>query len=1491
MHFTRTLLSPVRLILALAVSALAASSAFAGRTLQIISTPTSVTAGQYFTYTARATTDIGGETIAFFYVGYQVNGPANGSITWVAADDASGLGSVQSVQKTFGITAPGGIGQYVMVAVQAVFRGPYGDVAFDGSSPWGGWSSGGTPPRVYQQVTVANTVPTASVGVSGGAIYFGQTFDASGTLTDPDGNLQKHGLLVNQNDGAGWRRPTGADYSWWNMDNSSNWVSFTGNLSGNVASGSYSNIGGTYRPSVTGTMTVHTNGHDGINWASENGASTIYAYVTVNKATPTGSFSGGGARTPPVGSSAYSIVAADLNAGFSNPYSGSVSAPTGTVTYAIAPGSPAGTPGSAVSAGTALPGGYSYTIRATYSGDGNYNSATVDSTFTINKATQNTVTITSSNSSSYGNAYTATATGGNGAGAIAWTLGSGSTAAGAAINASTGAITANSTGTVVIRAYRAADSNFNQSATTADFIVTFGQRAITVTLGGSKAFDNTTAPTGASANVTSGSLAPGDVIGYSYANTSSPNVGSYSGLTTANVTNATTPTTRTSYYAITYGGSYTITKKNQTITFGNPGNRNYYTFPQSFGLTATSDSGLAVSFAVTAGNATIAGSTLTVNGPGSITLQATQAGDSNYNAATAVNQSFTATQVWDLTVAAGTGGSAGTNGTFANGANAPLSATPSAGYRFLNWSGATGVASSTSASTTIAMTSAKSVTANFLKVFTVSLNAGGGGGVSGSGTQDINSNPTISATPNAGYRFLNWSGPDVGLVANANAATTTVNVTKDISLTANFIQTFTLAVTSNAGGTGGGSGTYDAGSTAYASVTVNSGYVFAGWNGANASFLTDTNASPSAIVMNGNYTVNANVISSASVVEMGVLDVGQAVISSAPVGNKNSQRDLTMQNTGNVAVTVSNYVVDSSAAPGEFTMAAAPKGTIAASASTVSTVNFKPGTTVGTRGGGLLVVSDDTSKPFRHYTLTAEAVPPPQTITFAQPSDQTYGNAPFAVSGTASSGLSVTFTILSGPATISGSTVTLTGNGTVVVRASQAGNASWAPAPNVDRTFNVAKASLTVTLTGGKIVDGSTTPTGATASITSGTLAAGDTIAYGYGNTSAAGVGSYSGLTTATISNGSAPTNRTASYTITYAGTYTISKASPAMNFPAITDTYVGQSKTLAGSLTGGFSPSGSITYSILSSTGGASGTISPATTFNAVGLNNGNPGTVTIRASYAGDAANNSVFADRLVNIPNREPSAVSGGAVGAITFGNTVSVPVNLTDPDGNCNGYTVQVYDPSSGWGSVTTTALANTSSQSISYSHTPTGAGTWQYRFAATDAVGLTGTTQYTVSVVVNKAATTTTASYGDISAVANRFPSDAFTLTSATTSNVTGLATGTRTYSVQSITNITGASLTVGAAVTSPFSVGGTATRPSSVVDHGEADAYGTVTILVSYAGDANYLPSSTTVSFTVVNPTYLTDLRVRAYPTDTNLRAWLLPSAVTQNNYTLQRPR
>jgi formylglycine-generating enzyme required for sulfatase activity len=77
-----------------------------------------------------------------------------------------------------------------------------------------------------------------------------------------------------------------------------------------------------------------------------------------------------------------------------------------------------------------------------------------------------------------------------------------------------------------------------------------------------------------------------------------------------------------------------------------------------------------------------------------------------------------------------------------------------------------------------------------------------------------------------------------------------------------------------------------------------------------------------------------------------------------------------------------------------------------------------------------------------------------QTISFAPLSDRLLTMSPFTLSATSSSGLPVSFAIMSGPATLNGSTVTLTNTGRVTIRAEQAGNDVYGPA-NAEQSFEV----------------------------------------------------------------------------------------------------------------------------------------------------------------------------------------------------------------------------------------------------------------------------------------------------------------------------------------------------------------------------------------------------------------------------------------------------
>ena len=138
-------------------------------------------------------------------------------------------------------------------------------------------------------------------------------------------------------------------------------------------------------------------------------------------------------------------------------------------------------------------------------------------------------------------------------------------------------------------------------------------------------------------------------------------------------------------------------------------------------------------------------------------------------------------------------------------------------------------------------------------------------------------------------------------------------------------------------------------------------------------------------------------------------------------------------------------------------------------ASCTLNITFKP-TGAGTRTGAITITDNGyfTTSLTINLQGTGNALTP-QTITFPTPVTQTYGAAPITLSATASSGLTVTYQVISGPASVNGNSLTITGAGQVTVEADQAGNAQYAAATPVQDTFTVNKANAAIRVTAYKV--------------------------------------------------------------------------------------------------------------------------------------------------------------------------------------------------------------------------------------------------------------------------------------------------------------------------------------------------------------------------------------------------------------------------------------
>jgi hypothetical protein len=94
------------------------------------------------------------------------------------------------------------------------------------------------------------------------------------------------------------------------------------------------------------------------------------------------------------------------------------------------------------------------------------------------------------------------------------------------------------------------------------------------------------------------------------------------------------------------------------------------------------------------------------------------------------------------------------------------------------------------------------------------------------------------------------------------------------------------------------------------------------------------------------------------------------------------------------------------------------------------------------------------------------------SLTFAAIPSETYGAAPFTVAATSNSSGVITYSVVSGPATIAGDTVTLTGAGTVMLQANQAAAGDYTSA-----TATASLAVLPSSSTGGDFILPTNVPT------------------------------------------------------------------------------------------------------------------------------------------------------------------------------------------------------------------------------------------------------------------------------------------------------------------------------------------------------------------------------------------------------------------------------
>ena len=127
-----------------------------------------------------------------------------------------------------------------------------------------------------------------------------------------------------------------------------------------------------------------------------------------------------------------------------------------------------------------------------------------------------------------------------------------------------------------------------------------------------------------------------------------------------------------------------------------------------------------------------------------------------------------------------------------------------------------------------------------------------GGSVSGAGEIAEGQTATLTATPDAGYKFVGWyDNAEYTGDAYSTANPLVITVTQDLSFYALFdeLERYTISVVAGNGGSVSGNGDYYENSTTTIAATANAGYYFVGW-------YTEANGMGELISTSANLEVN-----------------------------------------------------------------------------------------------------------------------------------------------------------------------------------------------------------------------------------------------------------------------------------------------------------------------------------------------------------------------------------------------------------------------------------------------------------------------------------------------------------------------------------------------------------------------------------------------------------------------------------------------------------
>jgi len=220
---------------------------------------------------------------------------------------------------------------------------------------------------------------------------------------------------------------------------------------------------------------------------------------------------------------------------------------------------------------------------------------------------------------------------------------------------------------------------------------------------------------------------------------------------------------------------------------------------------------------------------------------------------------------------------------------------------------------------------------------------------------------------------------------------------------------------------------------------------------------------PGGVAVDGSGNVYIADTTHSLVKEINVENAPSLSFSSTAVGASSAQQVVTLGNNGNTPLTLDSFSTTANFNLGGAGTTCSNSSTIAAGGSCGLGVVFEP-TTVSSLLTGSMPLVDNTlnaSSTMQTVVLSGASTLGSKAITFPQPLTPAVMGGSATLTATASNGDPVTYTVVSGTATIAGSAITYTAAGTVTIAADSAATSTYAAATEVTATVTVSADSLT----------------------------------------------------------------------------------------------------------------------------------------------------------------------------------------------------------------------------------------------------------------------------------------------------------------------------------------------------------------------------------------------------------------------------------------------